>query len=80
MYRIGVASYSCGDIVQLNRGPSSCTSSCTQGKYKEALPFLERSLFIREKALDPEHPDLTTSLNDLTALWDIQVKCSTIVY
>ena len=39
-----------------------------QGKYAEAEPLLQRSLSIREKALDPNHPDVALSFYGLTGL------------
>ena len=35
------------------------------GKYEEAKNYLTKSLTIRERILDPFHPDISTSLNDL---------------
>ncbi|MDW8469031.1 MAG: tetratricopeptide repeat-containing protein [Burkholderiales bacterium] len=39
------------------------------GEYARALPLLQRSLAIREKALGPEHPAVAQSLNDLAGLY-----------
>ena len=39
-----------------------------QGKYAEAEPLLKRSLAIREKALGPDHLDVSTSLSNLAML------------
>ncbi len=39
------------------------------GKYEEARPLAERALEIREKALEPDHPDVAGSLNDLAILY-----------
>jgi Tfp pilus assembly protein PilF len=39
------------------------------GLYPSALPFMERSLAIRERALGPDHPDVATGLNNLAALY-----------
>jgi tetratricopeptide (TPR) repeat protein len=39
-------------------------------KYDEALQLAERALFIREKALGPEHPDIAASLNNLSLLYE----------
>ena len=36
-----------------------------------AKPLYERALAIREKALDPDHPDVAGSLNDLGMLYGI---------
>jgi tetratricopeptide (TPR) repeat protein len=43
-----------------------------RGRYAEAQPLYERALAICEKALGPDHPDVTTSLNNLAALYDSQ--------
>ncbi|MDA2934328.1 tetratricopeptide repeat protein, partial [Acidobacteria bacterium AH-259-D05] len=41
------------------------------GKYAQAEPLYQRALAIREKALGPEHPQVSDSLNDLAILyWD----------
>jgi tetratricopeptide (TPR) repeat protein len=45
-----------------------------QGKLQEALPLLQRSLAIREKALGPDHPDVALSLNNLAELYRAQGK------
>ncbi|CAN0326101.1 unnamed protein product, partial [Ectocarpus sp. 8 AP-2014] len=45
-----------------------------QGKSKEAVPLLERSLAIRENSLGPEHPDVATSLKNLAVLLHNQVR------
>jgi Tfp pilus assembly protein PilF len=41
---------------------------CSRAAYSNARPLFERALAIREKALGPEHPDTTTSLNNLAVL------------
>ena len=38
-----------------------------RGRYREAIPLLERSLAISEARLGPEHPDTATSLNNLAS-------------
>jgi CHAT domain-containing protein/Tfp pilus assembly protein PilF len=43
-----------------------------QGQYATAIPLAERALAIREKVLEPEHPDVATSLNNLAALYQEQ--------
>ncbi len=43
-----------------------------RGQYREAAPFLERSLRIRENVLGAEHPEVTTSLNNLGLLYQAQ--------
>ncbi|WP_420640655.1 tetratricopeptide repeat protein [Candidatus Leptofilum sp.] len=40
----------------------------SRGSYAAALPFYERTLVIREKALGPDHPDTALSLNNLGSL------------
>ncbi len=40
----------------------------TQGKYAEAEPLLRRVLVIVEKALEPEHPNVTTVLENYAVL------------
>jgi nephrocystin-3 len=42
------------------------------GLYSSALPFAERSLAIRERALGPDHPDVASSLSNLAALYQAQ--------
>lgn len=44
-----------------------------QGKYAEAAALYERSQSIREKMLDPDHPDLAESLNNRAELLMAQV-------
>jgi tetratricopeptide (TPR) repeat protein len=44
----------------------------TQGRYGEAEPLYERSLWIFEKILGPDHTDVGNSLNNLAALYDSQ--------
>lgn len=44
----------------------------TIGQYTEAEPFYKSALAIREKALDPDHPNVATSLNNLAALYFAQ--------
>ena len=39
-----------------------------QGRYAEAQPLLTRALGIRERALNPDHPDVAKSLNNLAIL------------
>src|SRR5262249_47616791 len=39
------------------------------GRYAEAEPLYKRTLAIREKALGPDHPDVSTSLNNLAQLY-----------
>src|SRR5215475_9211793 len=41
----------------------------SDGKYDESRPSAERALELREKALGPEHPDVTQSLNNLANLY-----------
>ena len=38
----------------------------------EAIPFAQRSLAIREKALGPDHPEVAQSLNNLALLYEAQ--------
>lgn len=45
-----------------------------QGKYTEVERLYERSQFIREKVLRPDHPAVGTVLNDRAVLLEIQVK------
>ncbi len=44
------------------------------GNYPEAEPYLQQALEQREKKLNPDHPDIGTSLNNLAALYDSQGK------
>jgi tetratricopeptide (TPR) repeat protein len=46
----------------------------SQGKYDEAEPLFLRSLFIREKQLGENHPDVATNLNNLASLYESQRK------
>ncbi len=46
--------------------------SSSRGRHRQAAPFLERSLGIREKMLGPEHPDVASSLNNLANLYYVQ--------
>jgi tetratricopeptide (TPR) repeat protein len=39
------------------------------GRYSEAEPLIKRSLAIRQKLLNPDHPDVAGSLNNLAALY-----------
>ena len=45
-----------------------------QGNYEGARPLYECSLAVREKVLGPDHPDVASSLNNLAALLDDQVR------
>jgi len=40
-----------------------------RGRYVEAEPLQQRALAILERALDPDHPDVATSLNNLAMLY-----------
>ena len=46
----------------------------TQGKHAAAEPLYKRALAINEKALDPDHPDLATTLDNLAELYRAQGK------
>src|SRR5262249_5251766 len=43
-----------------------------EGKFGEAVPVAERALALREKALEPMHPDVAQSLNNLAELYRAQ--------
>jgi CHAT domain-containing protein/Tfp pilus assembly protein PilF len=43
-----------------------------EGRYSEAIPKAEKILAILEKALGPEHPDVSQALNTLTELYRSQ--------
>ncbi|MEO0684126.1 MAG: tetratricopeptide repeat protein [Cyanobacteria bacterium J06649_11] len=43
-----------------------------EGNYRKAIPLLKKALRIQEKILGKEHPDLSTSLNNLALLYDSQ--------
>jgi hypothetical protein len=45
---------------------------CALAAYKQAKPLFERALAIREKLLGPAHPDMATSLNNLSNLLHAQ--------
>ena len=49
-----------------------------QGKYDEAKPNFERALAIWEKTLGAEHTQVATGLNNLCALLEGRVLCSTV--
>ncbi|MFQ5911655.1 MAG: tetratricopeptide repeat protein [Nitrospinota bacterium] len=38
-------------------------------QYAEAIPLVQRSLAIREKALGPDHPNIVKTLNNLAGLY-----------
>jgi CHAT domain-containing protein len=40
-----------------------------EGKYDEALPSYERALEIRERVLEPDHPEIAASINGLAILY-----------
>ena len=69
---LGLASHAWGED-----GPADAVRLATQmldhtkrQEYAEAIPFAERLLAIREKALGPEHPDTASSLINLAFLRD----------
>ncbi len=43
-----------------------------RGLAREAVPFAQRALAIREQALGPNHPDTASSLNNLASLYEHQ--------
>ena len=45
-----------------------------QAKYAEAAPLNERSQAIREKMLDPDHPELAEALHNRAAVFHAQVR------
>ena len=51
-------------------------STVFQGRYDEAGPLYERSQAIREKVLDPGHPDVATSLHNRAGLLKAQVRAA----
>lgn len=42
-----------------------------QGRYAEAVPMYKRALAICGKALGPDHPDVTQSLNNLAGVYEV---------
>ncbi|CAN0589020.1 unnamed protein product, partial [Ectocarpus sp. 12 AP-2014] len=46
----------------------------SQGKYADADPLYLQAIEIQAKILGPEHQDLATTLNNLAALLEIQVR------
>ena len=59
---------------EILRWSSSPSSFCTfQGKLDDAKPLYKRALAIREQKLDPDHPEVATSLNNLADLLMLQV-------
>ncbi len=47
-----------------------------RGQYAEAEPLYKRSLIIKEKTLEPDHPSIATSLNNLAVLYYVQGRYS----
>ena len=45
-----------------------CTAQFARGAYVEAARSCERALFLRERALGPDHPQIAQSLNNLGAI------------
>jgi hypothetical protein len=45
-----------------------------RGRYTDTEPLYQYSLAIREKALDPEHPEVAQSLNNLAEFYRAQVQ------
>lgn len=45
---------------------------CEQGKYTESISLYKRALSIRERALEPYHPDLADTLHGLATLHETQ--------
>jgi tetratricopeptide (TPR) repeat protein len=45
-----------------------------RGEYTDAEPFLQQALTIQERILDPQHPDIATTLHDLALLHRAQGK------
>lgn len=45
-----------------------------RGQYADAEPLYKQSLIIREKTLEPDHPDVAVSLNNLAAIYYTQGK------
>src|SRR3954447_16004447 len=43
-----------------------------KGKFQDATPLAEQSLALRERLLEPRHPDLAISLNNLARLYQAQ--------
>jgi hypothetical protein len=44
---------------------SGWSATFHEGRYAEAVPLAQRLLTIRDNALDPNHPDVAISLDDL---------------
>ena len=45
-----------------------------RGEYTDAELFLQKALTIQEQVLEPQHPDIATTLHDLASLYRIQGK------
>ncbi len=60
LYSLGVLYLDQGHYTHSHKGA---------GFYAKAKPFLRRALSIRENKLDPDHPDLASSLNGLANLY-----------
>jgi len=52
------------EVLSLNR----------QGRYAQSVQVAKKALAMAEKTLDPDHPDVATSLNNLADLYKIQGK------
>lgn len=63
----------CGLYVRVER-VAMVDMAAVQGRYGEALPLLERALSTRENALGTDHPQVASSLDNLGALFETQVR------
>lgn len=48
-----------------------------RGRYTDAKSLYERALAIREKTLDPQHPDVAQTLHNLASLYRVQGQYDT---
>lgn len=60
--------------------PMYTPPAASQGNNDKAGPLYQRALAIRERALDPEHPDIATSINDLAEFYWAQVTAVDIIF
>src|SRR5437762_2632751 len=54
--------------------PRRSRSSAAPGRYREAEPLFTRALAIQEKTRGPQHPAVSTTLNELGELYRAQAR------
>jgi CHAT domain-containing protein/Tfp pilus assembly protein PilF len=58
--------------LQLFQLEQEANALSSQNKFKEAIATLEKAIALREKILGPDHPDVATSLSNLTSFYQTQ--------